>query len=84
MDGVKPMSTKEFRAALKRLGFAQSDAPNDLGLSAFARDTGYAPRSVRQWASEDGADVPPGVAYLLRLMLALHLSARRARKLLEE
>ena len=47
---MKPMSAHEFRASIKRLGFAESDAPNDLGLTAFASFIGASPRGVRKWA----------------------------------
>jgi len=75
------MPPDEFLAALKRLGFARSDAANDLGLSEAARIIGYSPRQVRAWSI--GANpIPPGVAFALRLMLKLKLSADKVRDLL--
>ena len=78
---MKQMSAEQFRVALKRLGFPESDVPNDVGLSAFARFLSVSPRAVRQWA-DTGPPAP--VAILLRLMLAFKISAPRARKILED
>lgn len=77
--GGEQMTADEFRAALQRLGFAESDAANDLGLSAAARFFGTEPKTVRNWAAKGP---PAPVAVCLRLMLKLRLTAPKARKLL--
>lgn len=77
---MKPMTASQYRAALKRLGFAESDVPHDVGVSAGARFFGANPATGRRWA----ADGPPNaVAVCLRLMEAANLTADKARKLLE-
>lgn len=63
------MTPDQFRAALAKLGFAQSERPNDIGLSAFARWLPCEARQARRMAAGD-SDIPPGVAKLLRLMVA--------------
>jgi len=64
-----PMSPKQFRAALKRLGFSQLEASRRLGVS---------PRTVRYWVAKDRATrtpIPEPVVRLLRTWLA-HPDAR--------
>lgn len=74
------MTGAEFQDALRKLSFAQGNAPNDLGQSAFARFVGVRTRAVADWTVKG----PPGpIITLLRLMLAAKISAERARKLLE-
>ncbi|HUL02680.1 MAG TPA: helix-turn-helix domain-containing protein [Gemmatimonadales bacterium] len=55
-----PMSAKQFRAALKRLGFSQLEAARRLGVS---------PRTVRYWVAKDArtrTPIPEPVAILLK------------------
>jgi transcriptional regulator with XRE-family HTH domain len=54
------MTSNQFRAALKRLGLSQR---------GFAKLVGHDERTTRKWALDEAA-VPPGIAILLRLMLA--------------
>lgn len=75
------MNANQYRAAIKRLGFAQSGVANDTGQSAAARFFGRDERTGRLWA-EKGPPAP--VAVCLNLMLALKITADKARKLLEE
>ena len=82
---MKPMSADQYRAAIKRLGFAANpeglrDNPNDLGVSAAGRFFGAAPATGRNWAR---LGPPHSVAVCLRLMLAANITAAKARKLLE-
>jgi hypothetical protein len=79
---MRPMTPDEFRAALKRCGFATSDRPTDLGQSEAARFFDAAPRAVRNWAAGE-APVPPAVALCLRLMLQLKLSRDQVAELLK-
>lgn len=80
MPGMKPMSADQYRAAIKRLGFAESDVPNDQGVSAAGRFFGVNPATGRRWAAE-GPPMP--VVVCLRLMLAANITAAKARKLME-
>lgn len=80
VDGMKPMSAKEYRAAIERLGFAESDHPDDVGVSAAGRFFNASPATGRNWAR---VGPPDSVAVCLRLMLAANITAAKARKLLE-
>ena len=66
------MTSDQFRAAIKRIGFATSGREDDAGLSAFARWLPCEPKSVRRWASGE-TGVPPAIAKLLRVMVKLKL-----------
>lgn len=78
---MRPMSADEYRAAIARLGFIETDVPNDTGQSNAARFFDRDARTGRLWA----ANGPPApVAIALRLMLKAKISVSRARKLLEE
>ena len=76
---IPDMSGAEFVRLCGELGFATSDAPNDLGLSGLCRFIGVSERSGRTWA-RDGA--PAYVAVLLRLMKAAKIDAEEAHRLL--
>jgi len=54
------MNSKQFRAALARIGLSQVGA---------ARLFGADPRTARRWALDD-RPVPESIAVLLRLMVA--------------
>lgn len=56
---TKPMSTREYRSALRQLGISQV---------AVGRLFGYGSRTPRRWALGE-ARVPIPVAVILRLML---------------
>jgi DNA-binding transcriptional regulator YiaG len=64
----KPMSSKEFRAALAALNLNQLDAAEFLGIGQ---------RTSRAWAAArtvpSGRPIPHHVALLLRLMVAEQL-----------
>jgi hypothetical protein len=69
------MTGEEFRAIVARLGFADSHAANDAGLSAAARFFGATPRSALNWVH---SGPPRPVAIALRLMLAGNWNAAQA------
>lgn len=77
---MQPMSAHEYRTVIARLGFAESDHPDDLGVSAAGRFFGAAPATGRNWARQGP---PAAVTVCLRLMLAAKINAQKARKLLE-
>jgi len=79
---MKPMNARQYRAAIKQLGFAQSDRPHDVGVSAASRFFEVGEVTGRRWAMEDHGPPAP-VVVCLRLMLAAGISADKARKLLE-
>jgi len=55
-----PMTPKQFRSALRRLGLNQTEGAKRLGVT---------PRAVRFWVAGDRA-IPEPVAILLRTWLA--------------
>ena len=60
---VSPMSWREFRRALKRLGLSQIQAANHLGVS---------PRTVRYWVAKDAekrTPIPGPVVLVVRMWL---------------
>jgi hypothetical protein len=59
------MTTKQYRAALDRLGLSQAKASALVGAD---------PRTGRRWALGE-SDVPECVAILLRLLLAGKITA---------
>lgn len=59
------MSAEELRAALHNLSLSQNAAARFLEVDA---------RRVRRWASGD-EEIPAAVAYLLRVMVRLGLTA---------
>lgn len=77
---MKPMSASQYRAAIKRLGFPETDQPGDSGVSAAGRFFGVHPATGRDWAAK-GPPMP--VVACLRLMEAAGISAAKARKLLD-
>jgi len=55
----RSMTARQFRAALRRLGFSQLEAARRMGVDA---------RTVRRWATlrpSKGSPVPPPVGLLL-------------------
>jgi DNA-binding transcriptional regulator YiaG len=63
---TKPMTAKQFSAALTRLGFTQS---------SFARAIGVTDRGVRKWISGE-LPVPRQTVVLVNLMLKTNFSAK--------
>ena len=57
-----PMTAKQFRTALRRLGLNQTEAAKRLGVT---------PRAVRFWIAAD-RKIPEPVAILLRTWLTAH------------
>lgn len=69
------MTGDDYRAALKRLAFADPRNPTDTGISAAGRFFGASPRTAHTWP----VDGPPNsVAVCLYLMLLLGLDFNKA------
>lgn len=73
------MTGDQYRAIIKRLGFADPAQPGDEGISAAARFLGAKPRTGRAWVV-DGPSNSAAVA--LELMAALGVDKAKAERLL--